>query len=140
MKYFFATRWMSAAVTACSRGPAALISRQPPVPSARTIAIRIGWFDDSRRYSAAAKLFFTFCNSFAGTGSAFSFSSCDSNAASVSSSVLPSATSAPMLNSPAYFRPRVHAQVSVASLPPSTSSLCSRPVRVCRTCASTRSG
>src|SRR6266702_1652861 len=62
VKYLLATRFTSAAVTAWILGPALFISCQSPSPSFWIKCINIAMLEERRRYSAAAKLFFTFCS------------------------------------------------------------------------------
>src|ERR1035437_2608275 len=74
VKYSPATRFTSAAVTAWILALKLLISRQSPSPSSQMSAWRMLMSEFNLRYCAAAKLFFTFCNSSAGTSSRCSFS------------------------------------------------------------------
>ena len=104
LKYCPITRFTSLAVTAWIRAPAVLTSCQSPKPSLKMSWKRIGVLAESLRYSAAAKLFFTFCNSSAGTSSVLSRSSSFSMAFSTSSVVCPSFTSAEISKAPAHLR------------------------------------
>src|ERR1035437_8047080 len=69
VKYSPATRFTSAAVTAWILALKLLISRQSPSPSSQMSEWRMLMSEFNLRYWAAAKLFFTFCNSAAGTSS-----------------------------------------------------------------------